>query len=59
MLSLFLYNIKQVYDILVVNQNYNGDGTTGALALQRGDLVEVLQTVQPHANGTANDDSKK
>lgn len=31
----------QVYDILVVNQNFDGDGP-GALTLRRGDLVEVL-----------------
>lgn len=40
-------SILQVYDILVVNQNYDGDGP-GTLTLRRGDLVEVLE--QPDKN---------
>lgn len=32
----------QVLDILVVNQNYNGDNSANSLTLRRGDLVEVL-----------------
>lgn len=43
-----------MYDILVVNQNYNGDGSANSLTLRRGDLVEVLDQ-KPINNGTAAD----
>lgn len=43
-----------MYDILVVKQNYSGDGTNGALTLRRGDLVEVLSMEQTHSNGSVN-----
>ena len=42
------FSFWQVYDILVVNQNYAGDGVT----LRRGDLVEVLEMGQK-SNGNA------
>lgn len=48
------YSQTQVYDILVVNQNYSGDGTAGSLTLRRGDLVEVLNMEQKHSNGSVN-----
>lgn len=54
--------LPQVYDILVVNQNYSGDGTAGPLELRRGDLVEVLNMEQTQTNGSVNgtaDVSKK
>lgn len=50
----FLICIPQVYDILVVNQNYNGDGLADSLSLSRGDLVEVLDQ-KPINNGKAVD----
>lgn len=46
--------VSQVYDILVVNQNYNGDGSANSLSLRRGDLVEVLDQ-KPINHGTAAD----
>lgn len=33
----------QVYDILVVNEDYKGD-EQGSISLRRGDIVEVINT---------------
>lgn len=35
--------IFQVYDILVVNEDYKGD-EQGSISLRRGDIVEVINT---------------
>lgn len=37
-----IYNF-QVYDILVVNEDYKGD-EQGSISLRRGDIVEVINT---------------
>lgn len=61
-LLFFLFSLshQQIYDILVVNQNYDGDGTSSSLSLRRGDLIEVLDMTSNNAeNNETNKNSAK
>lgn len=42
-LTTFLFPIAQMYDILIVNKNYEAEGPD-SISLRVGDLVEVLET---------------
>lgn len=44
-----LFFIAQMYDILIVNKNYEAEGPD-SITLRVGDLVEVLETGGSSAN---------
>lgn len=55
--SLF-FTLNQVYDILVVNKDFVGDGP-GTLTLRQGDLVEVLDMTTNKQSGVEDDKNDK
>lgn len=50
----FFFTFDQVYDILVVNKNFVGDGPN-SLTVRRGDLVEVLDMTSNKQSGIEDD----